>query len=57
MARKDVMRGDSVVHLTTKANSFAAVSLCCRIGEVELFVKSTGSAKKGGLNREIMQGK
>jgi len=45
MARKDVMCGDGVVLLTTKANYIAAVSLCCRIGEVEVFVESTESAK------------
>jgi hypothetical protein len=44
MARKDVMCGDGVVHLTTK-RILLLPSLCCRIGEVELFVKSTESAK------------
>jgi len=34
------------VHLTAKANRFAAVSLCCRIAEVELFVRSSGGMKK-----------
>ncbi len=45
LVRKDVVCGDSF-HLTTKANSFAAVSLCCRIAEVELFVRSSGGGKK-----------
>jgi hypothetical protein len=45
LLRKDVVCGDGV-HLTTKANSFAAVSLCCRIAEVELFVRSSGGAKR-----------
>ncbi len=34
------------VFLTSKANAFAAVSLCCRIAEVELFVRSSGGGKK-----------
>ncbi len=42
---KDVVCSDGV-HLTAKANAFAAVSLCCRIAEVELFVQSSGGSKK-----------
>jgi hypothetical protein len=42
---KDVVCSDGV-HLTAKANAFAAVSLCCRIVEVELFVRSSGGVKK-----------
>jgi hypothetical protein len=42
---KDVVCSDGV-HLTAKANRFAAVSLCCRIAEVELFVRSSGGMKK-----------
>jgi hypothetical protein len=45
LVKKDVVCGDGV-HLTTKANSFAAISLCCRIAEVELFVRSKGGVKK-----------
>jgi hypothetical protein len=45
LTKKDVVCGD-VLHLTNKANSFAAVSLCCRIAEVELFVKSAENTKK-----------
>jgi hypothetical protein len=43
--KKDVLSNDSV-HLITKANSFDAVSLCCRISELEIFVKSAGVSKK-----------
>ncbi len=42
---KDVVCSDGV-HLTAKANAFAAVSLCCRIAEVELFVRSSAEVKK-----------
>jgi hypothetical protein len=45
LVRNDVVCGDGV-HLTAKANSFAAVSLCCRIAELELFVRSSGGRKK-----------
>ncbi len=45
LVKKDVVCGDGV-HLTSKANAFAAVSLCCRIAEVELFVRSSGGGKK-----------
>ncbi len=45
MVCKDVVCSDGV-HLTAKANAFAAVSLCCRIAEVELFVRSSGGVKK-----------
>jgi hypothetical protein len=45
LVRMDVVCGDDV-HLTAKANSFADVSLCCRIAEVELFVRSNGGGKK-----------
>jgi hypothetical protein len=45
---KDVVCRDGV-HLTAKANAFAAVSLCCRIAEVELFVRSSGGEKKRGV--------
>ncbi len=46
LLRKDVVCNDGV-HLTSKANSFAAVSLCCRIAEVELlFVKSVGKRRR-----------
>jgi hypothetical protein len=37
LVRKDVVCGDGV-HLTTKANSFAAVSLCCRIADCSLLL-------------------
>jgi hypothetical protein len=42
---KDVVCSDGV-HLTAKAKAFAAVSLCCRIAEVELFVRSSRGVKK-----------
>ncbi len=45
LCSKDVVCSDGV-HLTAKANAFAAVSLCCRIAEVELFVRSSGGVKK-----------
>jgi hypothetical protein len=45
MLRKDVVCKDGV-HQMSKANSFAAVSLCCRIAEVELFVKSVGKRRR-----------
>jgi hypothetical protein len=45
LCAKDVVCSDGV-HLTAKANSFAAVSLCCRIAEVEIFVKSSAGVKK-----------
>ena len=45
LVKKDVLSNDSV-HLITKANSFAAISLCCRIAEVHLFVKSAANTKK-----------
>jgi hypothetical protein len=45
LVRKDVVCGDGV-HINTKANSFASVSKCCRIAEVELFVRSSGGGKK-----------
>ena len=45
LVRKDVVCGDGV-HINTKANSFASVSICCRIAEVELFVRSSGGGKK-----------
>ena len=45
LVKKDVLSND-IVHLITKANSFAAVSLCCRISELEIFVKSAGVSKK-----------
>ncbi len=45
MMRKDVVCKDGV-HLTSKANSFAAVSLCCRNAEVEVFVKSAGKRRR-----------
>ncbi len=45
LVKKDVVCGDGV-HLTSKENAFAAVSLCCRIAEVELFVQSSGGGKK-----------
>jgi hypothetical protein len=45
LVRKDVVCSDGV-HLTAKANAFATVSLCCRIAEVELFVRSSGGVKK-----------
>ncbi len=45
LVRKNVVCGDGV-HLTAKANAFATVSLCCRIAEVELFVRSSGGGKK-----------
>jgi hypothetical protein len=45
LVKKDVVCGDAV-HLTSKANAFAAVCLCCRIAELELFVRSSGGGKK-----------
>ena len=45
LEKKNVLCNDGV-HLTHKANAFAAVSLCCRVAEVEVFVKSDGVAKK-----------
>ncbi len=45
LVKKDVVCGDGV-HLTSKSNAFAAVSLCCRIAEVEMFVRSSGGGKK-----------
>jgi len=48
MAKKDVLCKDGV-HLTHKANAFAAVSLCCRVAEVEVFVKNGGVSKKRRL--------
>ncbi len=45
LAKKDVLCNDGV-HLTHKAKAFAAVSLCCRVAEVEVFVKSDGVSKK-----------
>ncbi len=45
MSKKDLLCKDGV-HLTHKANAFAAVSLCCRVAEVEVFVKSGGVSKK-----------
>jgi hypothetical protein len=45
LSKKDVLCNDGV-HLTHKANAFAAVSLCCRVAEVEVFVKSDGVSKK-----------
>jgi hypothetical protein len=45
MLRKDVVCRDGV-HLTNKANTFAAVSLCCRIAEVEVFVKCVGKRRR-----------
>jgi hypothetical protein len=48
MLRKDVVCSDGW-HLTTKANSFAAVSLCCRVAQVELFIKSVGRMKRRKL--------
>ncbi len=49
LLKKDVVCVDGV-HLTNKANSFAAVSLCCRIAEVHLFVKSAANTKKRKLD-------
>ncbi len=49
MLRKDVVCSDGGWHLTTKANSFAAVSLCCRVAQVELFIKSVGRMKRRKL--------
>ncbi len=52
LCAKDVVCSDGV-HLTAKTNAFAAVSLCCRIAEVELFVKSSagGEEEAGGVRR------
>jgi hypothetical protein len=48
MSKKDVLCKDGV-HLTHKANAFAAVTLCCRVAEVEVFVKSGAMSKKRRL--------
>jgi hypothetical protein len=48
MLRKDVVCSNGV-YLTTKANSFTAVSLCCRIAEVGLFMNSVGKIKRRKL--------
>jgi hypothetical protein len=45
LVKKDVVCSDGV-HLTSKANAFAAISLCCMIAEVEVFVRSSGGGKK-----------